>query len=86
MQDVLQLRDRHHSAFVIGTMSSNSNKGNIQPSLVFDRYGDQYFLRDIRFGERVEFSLPETREEREAIRQRADRSTPGQIVVAAELR
>jgi len=36
------------------------------PSLVFHRYGDQYFLREVRLDGRARLDLPETKAEREA--------------------
>jgi hypothetical protein len=36
------------------------------PSLVFHRYGDQYFLREVHLDGRARLDLPETKAEREA--------------------
>ena len=44
------------------------------PSLVFHRYGDQYFLREIRWEDTAQLDLPETKAERNAAEGRADRS------------
>src|SRR5262245_41140886 len=51
-----------------------SEDGYELPRLVFHRYDDQYFLREILFPGRLGLSLPETSEEREAAKrnQRAD--------------
>jgi hypothetical protein len=43
------------------------------PSLLFHRYGDQYFLREIRLEGSARLDLPETKAEREAADGRADR-------------
>jgi hypothetical protein len=40
------------------------------PSLVFHRYGDQYFLRQIRWDGRSRLDLPETKAERSAAERR----------------
>jgi hypothetical protein len=44
------------------------------PSLLFHRYGDQYFLREIRLEGNRRLDLPETKAERDAAEGRADRS------------
>jgi hypothetical protein len=45
-----------------------------QPSLVFHRYGNQYFLREIRWEDTARLDLPETKAERDAAEGRADRA------------
>jgi hypothetical protein len=47
------------------------------PSLLFHRYGDQYFLREIRLDGSERLDLPETAGEREAADGRADRASAG---------
>jgi hypothetical protein len=44
------------------------------PSLMFHRYGDQYFLRQIRWDETGRLDLPETKAERNAAERRSDRA------------
>jgi hypothetical protein len=58
---------------------------NDSPSLLFHRYGDQYFLRQIRLEGNNRLDLPETREERDAAEGRADRvaSLMQTVVVSA---
>lgn len=45
-----------------------------EPTLVFHRYGDQYFLREIQWENTARLDLPETRAERNAAEKRADRA------------
>jgi hypothetical protein len=45
-----------------------------QPSLVFHRYGNQYFLREIRWEDTARLDLPETKAERNAAEGHADRA------------
>jgi hypothetical protein len=47
---------------------------NVEPSLVFHRYGDQYFLREIRWEDTARLDLPETRAERNAVERPANRA------------
>jgi len=47
---------------------------NSEPSLVFHRFGDQYFLREIRWEDTARLDLPETKAERRAAEGRADRA------------
>ena len=54
-----------------------------RPQLVFHKYGDQYFLREIRLAGNTGFSLPESKQERQVEDRVADRSTPERIVVLA---
>lgn len=46
-----------------------------EPSLVFHRYGDQYFLREIRWEDTARLDFPETTAERTAADGRADRAS-----------
>lgn len=46
-----------------------------EPSLVFHRYGNQYFLREIRWEGSARLDLPETKGERDAAEGRADRAS-----------
>ena len=45
-----------------------------EPSLVFHRYGDQYFLREIRWEDSARLDLPETKAERNAAEGKSDRA------------
>jgi len=54
-----------------------------RPQLVFHKYGDQYFLREIRLAGNTGFSLPESKQERQVEERIAGRTTPERIVVLA---
>ena len=58
-----------------------------EPSLVFHRYGNRYFLREIRWEDTARLDLPETKAERNAAEGRADRAAASMetvTVVAAK--
>jgi hypothetical protein len=61
---------------------------DVEPSLVFHRYGDQYFLREIRWEDTARLDLPETKAERDAAEGRADRASAQmeQVTVVAAKR
>ena len=61
---------------------------NSEPSLVFHRFGDQYFLREIRWEDTARLDLPETKAERQAAEGRADRAATRMetVIVTAALR
>ena len=58
------------------------------PSLLFHRYGDQYFLRQIRWDETGRLDLPETKAERNAVERRGDRAAVRMetVIVTADQR
>jgi hypothetical protein len=58
------------------------------PSLVFHRYGDQYFLREVRWEGSARLDLPETKAERAAAERRSDRAAALKetVVIVAERR
>jgi hypothetical protein len=86
--DVLLVRSGRRGTFILGHRVE-SEDGDEMPRLVFHRYDDHYFLREIRFPGRLGLSLPETSEEREAAerKRRADRSDSavGTVAVVAHL-
>jgi hypothetical protein len=84
--DVLLVHSARRGIFVLGH-KMESKDGDETPRLVFHRYADQYFLREIRFLGSLGLSLPETRDEREAAGRRADRSDSDveTVVVVAQL-
>ena len=81
--DALLLRSVRRGVFIVGHRVE-SEDGDDMPRLVFHRYDDQHFLREIRFPGRLGLSLPETSEEREAAerKRRADRSDSDMETVA----
>jgi hypothetical protein len=58
------------------------------PTLTFHRYGDQYFLREVRLDGRARLDLPETQAERDAAERRIDRMGAAMetVVIVAERR
>jgi hypothetical protein len=61
---VLSIRSRQGATFVL---SPAQESGQVDtPRLVFIRYRDRYFLREVWFEGHAGFKLPETREERES--------------------
>jgi len=82
--DLLLIRSMRHGLIINGQRDGSSNRDGT-PRLVFHRYGDQYFLREIWMPSNVEVSLPQSREEREAAGRIARLATPDQAVVAVPL-
>jgi hypothetical protein len=70
-----------HSAVLMSQPDGRTKDDS--PRLVFHRYGDRYFLREVRLAGNTGFSLPKSREEREVEEQIASRSKPDVIVVLA---
>ncbi len=82
--DVFMISGFKHSAILLGQPDGGKTDDN--PRLVFHRYGDSYFLREVRLAGNTGFNLPETRQERDAQERIAGRSTPEVIVVLANLK
>ena len=61
---VLSIRSRQGAVFVLSPAQESGQAD--APRLVFTRYRDRYFLREVWFAGRAGFKLPETREERES--------------------
>ena len=63
-------------------------RGGEAPSLVFHRYGDQYFLREVRWEGSARLDLRETKAERITAEGRRDRAASGMktVIVAVERR
>ena len=83
--EMLLLRGEQTGAFVRGNEERVPRDG-APPSLLFHRYGDQYFLREIRWEGAARLDLPETKAERDAAEGRADRAAAVMktIIIAAE--
>ena len=79
--DVFMISSLRHSVILFG--QPDGRRTDESPRLVFHKYGDQYFLREFWTGGSTGFSLPESREERQAVGRIAGRSTPERIVVLA---
>jgi hypothetical protein len=84
-RNMILLRGDRTGVFV-RTIEESVRRDGSRPSLLFHRYGDQYFLREIRWEETARFDLPETKAERAAAEGRADRAAAPmeKIVIAAE--
>jgi hypothetical protein len=73
---------------VIRTEPVRTTGRDSEPLLVFHRYGDQYFLREVRLEGNGRLDLPETKAERDAAEGRADRAAVPMepVVIGAERR
>ena len=69
--EMLLLRSERTGAFV-RTAEMWMPRDDAPPSLMFHRYGDQYFLREIRWDGTSRLDLPLTKAERAAAERRAD--------------
>jgi hypothetical protein len=78
---VFMISSFRHSAIVLS--QPDGRTADDSPRLVFHRYGDSYFLREVRMAGDTGFRLPESRQERDAQERIAARSTPERIVVLA---
>jgi hypothetical protein len=83
--EMLMVRGDRHSTFV-RIDPVDVPRDNASPSLTFHRYGDQYFLREIRWEGNARLDLPETNAERAVAERRADRSASRMetVVIVAE--
>jgi hypothetical protein len=78
--NAVQLRTLRGGAFLL-PQGAKMGVGGQETQLTFNRYGDQYFLHQIRFSRDREFTLPASLAEREMIRAAADAHGPGQVLV-----
>jgi hypothetical protein len=78
--NALQLRSMRGGAILLSGPADNG-VGGTETQLTFHRYGDSYFLRQIRFSKDREYTLPTTVAEREMIRASAETQGPSQVVV-----
>jgi hypothetical protein len=83
--EMVLLRGERTGAFVRANEERVPRDG-APPSLLFHRYGDQYFLREIRWDGTARLDLPETKGEREAAERRADRGAAPMetVIIVAE--
>jgi hypothetical protein len=72
-REMVLLRGDRTGVFV-RTMEERVRRDGATPSLLFHRYGDRYFLREIRWEETARLDLPETKAERDAAEGRTDRT------------
>jgi hypothetical protein len=80
--DVFKISGERHSAIVMAQPESSTRKDD-NPRLIFHRYGDSYFLREVRLPGNVAMSLPATRLERDAAEKLAANTAPEVVVVDA---
>ena len=80
--DVFLISGYRHSAVLMGL--PDGREKDSQPRLVFRRYGDQYFLHEVRLPGNTGFTLPEARQEREAAQRLASSTKPEVVVVFAQ--
>jgi hypothetical protein len=78
--DAFMIRSLLHGVIILSQQSGSSRK-DVAPALVFDRYGDQYFLREIRLPDNVAFELPKTSAENAAAKRVASAARPAVVVV-----
>jgi len=71
--DMLFLRGDQKGTFV-RTSEERLLRDGATPTLVFHRYGDQYFLRQVRWEGTARVDLPETKRERGAAESRGTRA------------
>ena len=83
--EMLLVRGERKGVFV-RTEEADRQRDNASPSLMFHRYGDQYFLREVRMDGKTRLDLPETKAERAAAERRADRGAAvlEKVVIFAE--
>jgi hypothetical protein len=81
---MLLVRSERKGVFVRTEEARPQRPGS--PSLLFHRYGDQYFLREVRLDGSARLDLPETNAERDAAERRTERaaSLTQTVVVYAE--
>jgi hypothetical protein len=75
-QDMLVVRSERKGVFV-RTDVVRVRRDAEPPSLTFHRYGDQYFLREVRLDGSARLDLPQTQPERDAAEHRVDRRGAG---------
>jgi hypothetical protein len=85
--EMLFLRGDRTGTFV-WTDETRLPRNGEAPSLVFHRYGDQYFLREIRWEGSARLDVPETKAERITAEGRRDRAASAMktVIVVAERR
>jgi hypothetical protein len=78
--DAFMIRSLLHGVIILSQQSGSSRK-DVAPALVFDRYADQYFLREIRLPDNVAFELPKTSDENATAKRIASGAKPDVVVV-----
>lgn len=85
--EMLFVRGEQTGTFV-RTNETSLPRDGAAPSLVFHRYGDEYFLREVRWEGSARLDLPETKAERIAAEARRNRSASlmEKVIITAERR
>ena len=78
--DALMIRGLQHGVIMLSQPAGASRTDNT-PRLVFERYADQYFLREIRLPGKVGFEFPRTAAEKAAAERLASGAKPDVVVV-----
>jgi hypothetical protein len=78
--DAFMIRGFQHGAILLSQPAGSSRKDNTG-SLVFHRYADQYFLREIRLPGNVGFELPMTAGENAVAKRLASAAKPEVVAV-----
>ena len=79
--DVVQISGLRHGVIVL-SQPEGPDRRDPSPRLVFHRYGDSYFLREIRMPGNAGLTLPVSRPERDAAEKLASKAAPEVVVVA----
>ena len=78
--DVVQIRGLRGGA-IVASQPEGPDRNDPSPRLVFHRYGDSYFLREIRMPGNRGLALPATRLERDAAEKIASNAVPEVVVI-----
>ncbi|MGH9308013.1 MAG: hypothetical protein ACRD1U_01475 [Vicinamibacterales bacterium] len=81
--NVFQVSSLRQTAIVISQPEGPDDRDD-SPRLLFYRYGDQYFLREIRLPGNTAYSIPQSRQERDAEERIAGRMAPEVVAVRAQ--
>ena len=81
--DVVQIRGLRGGVIVM-SQPEGPDRQDPSPRLVFHRYGDSYFLREIRMPGNAGLALPATRLERDAAEKVASNAAPEVVVIPTE--
>ena len=81
--DVVQIRGLR-GGVILMSQPEGPDRQDPSPRLVFHRYGDSYFLREIRMPGNVGLALPATRLERDAAEKVASNAAPEVVVIPTE--
>jgi hypothetical protein len=79
-RDAVMIKARDHGVFVLSQPAGPSRTDNT-PRLVFHRYDDQYFLREIRLPDNLGFSIPVTEAEIDAAERAPGSAKPDVVVI-----